>query len=85
MEIIWTNIHLIIPGAIVLAVVLVMLVFSYRQKPNIPLPLKLLAGTMKLLGCVTLLIFILEPKVATKTHPPGVNHWAVLVDTSGRP
>jgi len=83
MEIIWTNIHLIIPGAIVLAVVLVMLVFSYRQKPNIPLPLKLLAGTMKLLGCVTLLIFILEPKVATKTHPPGVNHWAVLVDTSG--
>jgi len=82
MNIIWTQSQWLIPGIILLILIAVTLFISYKGRQSMPLPYRWLAGSLKLLGCILLFIFILEPKKTETFHPPGINHWVILADNS---
>ena len=82
MKIVWTEIQWLVPGLLVLAAVAIGLFFSYRQKHSMPVGVRWLAGSLKWIGFVFLLGFILRPEVVRSFNRPGTNHWAVLLDTS---
>ncbi|MES2922705.1 MAG: hypothetical protein V4819_14220 [Verrucomicrobiota bacterium] len=82
MKIVWTEIQWLVPGLLVLAAVAIGLFFSYRRKHSMPVGVRWLAGSLKWIGFVFLLGFILRPEVVRSFNRPGTNHWAVLLDTS---
>ncbi len=82
MKIVWTESQWLIPGLLGLAVVAIGLFFSYRRKDSMPVGVRWLAGSLKWIGFVFLLGFILQPEVVRSFSRPGANHWAVLLDTS---
>lgn len=82
MNIVWTEIHWLIPGLVTLAAIAVGLFISYRRHATMPLRLRWLAGSLKWVGFALLLIFILRPEIVSTFNRPGTNHWAILLDNS---
>ncbi len=82
MNIVWTEIRWLVPGLVALAVIAAGLFIAYRRNTTMPVGLRWLAGTLKLLGFTLLLLFILRPEIVRIFNRPGTNHWAVLLDNS---
>lgn len=71
----------LIPGAIILALVLLLLVWSYRNAPGTG-GFRTLCLFLKLLGVLALAACLLEPLWSRERARPGANYFAVLADNS---
>ncbi len=71
----------LIPGAILLAVVLLLLAWSYRRAPGGG-GLRALCLLLKLLGVLALAACLLEPLDRERVSGPARNQLAVLADNS---
>ena len=71
----------LVPGAIILASVLLLLAWSYRRAPGGG-GFRALCLFLKLLGVLALAACLLEPLWTRERARPGANYFAVLADNS---
>lgn len=71
----------LIPGIIVFALVLLLLVWSYRNAPASG-GLRTLCLLLKLIGVLALALCLLEPLWSRERARPGANYFALLADNS---
>jgi len=71
----------LVPGAIILALVLLLLAWSYRRAPGGG-GFRALCLFLKLLGVLALAACLLEPLWTRERARPGANYFAVLADNS---
>lgn len=71
----------LIPGIVILAVVLLLLAWSYRQAPGTG-GFRTLCLFLKLLGVIALAACLLEPLWSGERARPGANYFAILADNS---
>ncbi len=71
----------LIPGAVIFALVLLLLVWSYRNAPG-GSGFRSLCLALKLLGVLALAACLLEPLWTRERARPGANYFAILADNS---